>query len=68
MGKEITEHIYHKKDIDKAFNMGVETSLSLFEETIGMSEEKQRYILSHIRNMLIEDKAAAAMGKSYVNG
>lgn len=64
MGREIAEHIYLKKDIDRAFNMGVETSLALFEETIGMPEDKQRYVLSHIRNMLIEDKAAVAMSNS----
>ena len=64
MGKEIADHIYLKKDIDRAFNMGVETSLALFEETIGMPEERQRSILSHIRNMLIEDKAAVAMSNS----
>ena len=41
MSKEPPEHIYLKNDIDKAFNMGLETSIALFEETIGLSQEKQ---------------------------
>ena len=66
MTKEMPEHIYHKQDIDRAFNMGVEATLALFEQTVGLSHDKQRYILSRIKNMLIEDKAAVAMNKSHM--
>ena len=63
MNKEIPEHIYFKHDIDKAFDMGMDTALALFEQTIGMSCDKQRLILKKIKNMLIEDKAGILMGK-----
>jgi len=66
MRREITEHIYEIKDIYKAFNMGVETAMSVFEETIGMSPDNQRYILSRIKDRLIEDRAALAMSNSYL--
>jgi hypothetical protein len=66
MNKETSEHIYMKKDIDKAFNMGLETAMSVFEETIGMSQEKQRIVLNKIKEMLIKDKVEVAMSSSYM--
>ena len=64
MGKEIPEHIYLKNDIDRAFNMGLETGVALFEKTIGMSQESQRTILNRIKDMLIADKTESAMARS----
>ena len=61
MNKEIPEHIYYKNDIDKAFNMGMDTALSIFEQTIGMSHENQRILLQRIKNMLMEDRAGIVM-------
>ena len=58
MNKEIPEHIYYKNDIDKAFIMGIDAALSLFEETIGMSHNNQRSIINKIKNMLKNDKAS----------
>ncbi len=63
MNKEIPDHIYYKNDIDKAFIMGVDTALSVFEKTIGMSYDKQRHILNSLKNMLIEDKADLLMDR-----
>lgn len=57
MRKELAEHIYAKKDIDKAFDMGVDTVLSAFEQTIGMSPDSQRIILNRIKDMLLKNKA-----------
>ena len=62
MTEELPVHIYFEKDIYKAFDMGVETTLALFEQTVGLSYDSQRYILSRIKDMLIEDKAEAATG------
>jgi hypothetical protein len=49
---------YMEEDINEAYNRGALTALSIFEMTLGMSEDNQRYILSSIKEMLIEDKAA----------
>ena len=56
MNKEIPEHIYFRKDIDKAFNMGVEIIVSVFEQTIGMPPDSQKYVLQKIKDMLLKDK------------
>ena len=64
MSKYEPEHIYLKNDIDRAFNMGLETAVSAFERTIGLTPDNQRYILSRIKNMFIEDKAAAVIDKN----
>jgi len=66
MNKESSEHIYIKKDIDKAFNMGLETAVSVFEQTIGMPQEKQRIVLNKIKEMLIKDKVEVSMRNSYM--
>ena len=66
MNKESSEHIYIKKDIDKAFNMGLETAVSVFEKTIGMPQEKQRIVLNKIKEMLIKDKVEVSMRNSYM--
>lgn len=56
---QIPNNNFMKKDIDKAYNEGAMTALSIFEMTLGMSEDNQRYILSSIKEMLIKDKAVA---------
>ena len=66
MSKNIPDHIYMKEDIDKAYDMGVDMAVSLFEKTIGMSQEKQRIILNRIKDMLLEKKAEVAMSNSYM--
>lgn len=66
MSKEIPEHIYLKKDIDKAFNMGLQTAMCIFEETLGMSYDKQRFVLNRIKDMLIKENAEVAMINSYM--
>ena len=49
---------------NKAFIMGVDTALSVFEKTIGMSYDKQRLVLNSLKNMLIRDKADLFMDRS----
>lgn len=63
MSREIPEHIYCKNDIDKAFDMGVEIAVSLFEKTVGMSQEKQMILIQKIKDMLMENKVVIAMSK-----
>ena len=46
--------------------MGVSTTLALFEQTVGLSYDNQRYILTRIKDMHLEDKAAVAMAKSWL--
>ena len=59
MTDEISEYIYLKEDIDKAFDMGVDAAVAVFEKTIGMDHDKQRYIIRHIKSMRMESKAEA---------
>ena len=63
MTKELPNHIYHKEDIDRAFNWGVQTGLAVFEKSLGMSFDNQKYVLDRVKNMLMEDKAAAVLWK-----
>lgn len=62
MIKKMTEHIYGKKDIDKAFDMGIDTAVSAFERTIGMSPDSQRLILHQIKDILLKNKAKLRIG------
>ena len=52
-----------EEDINDAYNRGAMTALSIFEMTLGMSEDNQRYILSSIKDMLIEDKAGSELDR-----
>ena len=58
MIKEIQGRYYLKEDISNFFDMGMDTALSIFEETIGMSPDEQRYILSRIKEMLMKERTA----------
>lgn len=66
MSKVTSKHIYMKKDIDKAYYMGLETAMSIFEQTIGMSHEKQRIVLNKIKDRLIKEKVEVVMNNSYM--
>jgi len=63
MNELIPNKNFIKKDIDKAYNKGAMTALTIFEMTLGMSEDNQRYILSSIKDMLIEDEAGAVLDR-----
>ena len=63
MNREIQEHIYFKNDIDKAFNMGIDTALSIFEKTIGMTHDNQRLLLQKVKNKIMEDNAEVVSSK-----
>lgn len=63
MTNEKSEYIYLKEDIDKAFDMGVDAAVAVFERTIGMDCDKQRYILQHMKSLRMESKAGAAPNK-----
>ena len=58
MNKQIFNKNNMDEEINMAYNEGAMTALSIFEMTLGMSEDNQRYILSSIKDMLIEDQAA----------
>jgi hypothetical protein len=58
MNNQILNKNNMDEEINMAYNEGAMTALSIFEMTLGMSEDNQRYILSSIKDMLIEDQAA----------
>lgn len=64
MNLELPEKIYLKKDIDRAFNWGLQTALTIFEETLGLPYGKQKIILDRMKEKLVEDKVASVMSRS----
>lgn len=63
MGKEISERIYFKKDIEKAFNMGIHTGLAVFEISMGLSYDNQKLVLDRMKKMLVEEEVETVMRK-----
>ena len=56
--QEIT---YSKRDIDKAYAMGLESAVVVLEKSIGLSPSDQRYILDRLKESIIDDKVAASI-------
>jgi len=49
MKKNLSEYLYNQEDIEKAFDMGLETAIAVFENTTGLSPPKQNLILNKLR-------------------
>ena len=56
MNKKIQEQIYYKKDIDKAFKLGFDSAVALFEESADLSHHKNRYLINKMKEYFIEKK------------
>jgi len=59
MGDEYSEYIYSAKDIEKAFDMGLESAVVILEKSIGLSIEGQRHLLERMKNKIMEGKISA---------
>jgi stalled ribosome rescue protein Dom34 len=59
MENKYSEYVYSEKDIEKAFNMGVESTLVILEKSIGLSPEGQRHLLERMKNKIMEGKISA---------
>ena len=56
MGDEYSEYIYSSKDIEKAFDMGMDTALVIMEKSIGLTVEGQRNLLEKMKKKINESK------------
>ncbi len=53
---EYPEHIYRKKDLDKAFLMGLESAINILEKSIGLSPERLLYMLDSLKERIEQGK------------
>ena len=56
MNKKIKEHVYYKKDIDKAIKPGFDSAVAFFEESADLSHHKNRYLINKMKEYFIEKK------------
>ena len=56
MGEVFKEHIYKKEDIEKAYDMGWESAITILEKSIGMSVDGQKELLSKLKKMRSENR------------
>ena len=49
MEKSFNGPVYHQEDIEKAFDMGLETAIAVLENTSELSPAKQHMILNKLR-------------------
>lgn len=50
------EHIYLKKDIDKAFLMGLELAIYILEHSMCLSRAGQQYMLDSLKETIVQGK------------
>ena len=63
MENKYREHAYSKKDIDKAYIIGLESAVFVLEKSIGLSPEGQREMLESLKEMVQKEKVSVAMSK-----
>ena len=59
MEDKYSEHVYSAKDIEKAFDMGLDTAFAIMEKSIGLSVEGQKKLLESMKKRLIESRISA---------
>jgi hypothetical protein len=68
MTARITEHLYRKEDIEKAYDMGLENAIMVLEKSIGLSAKGQREMLSMLKRMRSENRLKPFFRKNYATG
>ena len=63
MENKYSEHVYSKKDIDKAYIIGLESAVFVLEKSIGLSPEGQREMLESLKEMVQKEKVSVTMSK-----
>ncbi len=56
MAESINEHIYNKRDIEKAYDMGLENAIMILEKSIGLSVSGQIRMLNLLKKMRNENR------------
>lgn len=54
--KTYPESYYTKEDLNKAFDMGLETAIDLIDKIRGLSYEGQSQIVAYLKKEIIESK------------
>jgi hypothetical protein len=62
MEKQDSQHSYTVEDLNKAYDMGIESAVVVLEKSLGLSPAEQRYLLNRMKMKIIEDKIAAIRG------
>ena len=55
MENEHSEYVYSVKDLDKAFDMGLQTAIFVIEKSIDLTIKGQQQILESLKEMIEED-------------
>ena len=55
------ENLYSRRDLEKAYDMGLEMAIAMLEKSIGLSVAGQRYMLERLKEMIIEGKVNDVM-------
>ncbi len=63
MEKPFDGPIYHQEDIEKAFDMGLETAIAVLESTSELSPAKQHMILNKLREDRIKIRIHLGISK-----
>lgn len=56
MVEGLSEHIYKKEDIEKAYDMGWESAIMILEKSIGMSVDGQKELVIMLKKMRSENR------------
>lgn len=56
MKSEYSDCVYSEQDINKAFDMGLEWAIHIFEKTIGFTLEGRIQLIEELKKELSEDK------------
>ena len=50
------ERIYFKRDVDKAYTMGLENAIVILEQTVGLSRQGQVQMIKKLKERIMRDK------------
>ncbi len=63
MENEHPDYVYTKQDIYRAFDMGLEWAIHVFEKVIGFTPEGQMQLIEGLKKEISEDKLLATSQK-----
>jgi len=61
MGENHPEHVYSKRELEKAYTCGLESAVVVLEKTIGLTPLEQTIMLKALKEMIIDRKVKATM-------
>jgi hypothetical protein len=61
MGERYPEHLYSKRDLEKAYTSGLDSAVVILEKSIGLSQLEQMIMLRSLKEMIIDRKLKATI-------